>query len=44
MLDGGFSDPEKKMTNWTLAFQHCSKRIGEEMLKAQGEEGPPQRG
>src|ERR1700682_3941730 len=26
MLDGGFSDPEKQMASWLLAFQHCSKR------------------
>jgi hypothetical protein len=43
MLEGGFSDPEKEMTNWLLAFQHCSKRIGEELLKLRGEEGPPSR-
>jgi hypothetical protein len=41
MLDGGFSDPEKQMANWLLALQHCSKRVGEELLKLHGEEGPP---
>jgi hypothetical protein len=41
MLNGGFSDPEKEMTNWLLALQHCSRRIGEELLKLQGEEGSP---
>jgi hypothetical protein len=43
MLDGGFSDPEKEMTDWLLVLQHCSKRLGEELLKVQGEEGPPPR-
>ena len=41
MLDGGFSYPEKEMADWLLVFQHCSKRLGEELLKVQGEEGPP---
>ncbi len=43
MLDGGFSDPEKQMAAWLLTLQHCSKRLGEELLKVQGEEGPPPR-
>jgi hypothetical protein len=43
MLDGGFGDPEKEMTDWLLVRQHCSKRLGEELLKVQGEEGPPPR-
>ena len=45
MLDGGFSDPinRKEMAAWLLVFQHCSKRLGEELLKLQGEEGPPPR-
>ena len=43
MLVGGFSDPEKEMAAWLLTLQHCSKRIGEELLKVQGEEGPPPR-
>ena len=43
MLDGGFTDPEKEIAAWLLAFQHCSKRLGEELLKIQGEEGPPPR-
>jgi hypothetical protein len=38
-VDGGFSDPEKEMTNWLLALQHCGKRVGEELLKLQDEEG-----
>jgi len=43
MLDGGFSVLEKQMASWLLALQHCSKRVGEELLKIQGEEGPPPR-
>ena len=43
MLDGGFSDPEKEMADWLLVLQHCSKRLGEELLKLKGEEGPPPR-
>ena len=43
MLDGGFSDPEKEMADWLLILQHCSKRLGEELLKLKGEEGPPSR-
>jgi len=43
MLDGGFSDPEKEMADWLLVLQHCSKRLREELLKVQGEEGPPPR-
>ena len=43
MLDGGFSDPEKEMADWLLVLQHCSKRLGEELLKVQSEEGPPPR-
>src|SRR6266446_8778277 len=35
MLDGGFSDPEKEMDDWLLVLQHCSKRLGEELLKLQ---------
>ena len=38
-VDGNFSDPEKEMTNWLLALQHCGKRVGEELLKLQDEEG-----
>jgi hypothetical protein len=43
MLDAGFSDPLKEIAGWLLVFQHCSKRLGEELLKIQGEEGPPSR-
>ena len=43
LLNGGFGEPEQQMASWLLAFQHCSKRIGEELLKLQGEEGPPPR-
>ena len=43
MLDSGFSDPPKEIAAWLLVFQHCSKRLGEELLKLRGEEGPPQR-
>jgi len=43
MLESGFSDPEKEMAAWLLTLQHCSKRLGEELLKVQGEEGPPRR-
>src|SRR5712692_8473737 len=43
MLDGGFSDPEEEMADWLLVLQHCSKRLGEELLKLKGEEGPPPR-
>jgi len=43
MLDVGFSDPEKEMADWLLVLQHCSKRLGEELLKVQSEEGPPPR-
>ena len=43
MLDAGFSDPLKEIAAWLLVFQHCSKRLGEELLKIQGEEGPPPR-
>ena len=43
MLDGGFGEPEKEMADWLLVLQHCSKRLGEELLKVQGEEGPPPR-
>ncbi len=43
MLDGGFGEPEKEMAEWLLVLQHCSKRLGEELLKVQGEEGPPPR-
>jgi hypothetical protein len=31
------------MATWLLTLQHCSKRLGEELLKVQGEEGPPPR-
>ncbi len=43
MLDGGFNDPEKEMADWLLVLQHCSKRLGEVLLKVQGEEVPPPR-
>ena len=43
MLDGGFTDPPKEIAAWLLVVQHCSKRLGEELLKVQGEEGPPPR-
>ena len=43
MLDVGFNDPPKEIAAWLLVVQHCSKRLGEELLKIQGEEGPPPR-
>ena len=43
MLDVGFNDPPKEIAAWLLVVQHCSKRLGEELLKLQGEEGPPTR-
>lgn len=43
MLEAGFGDPVKEIAAWLLALQHCSKRLGEELLKLQGEEGPPPR-
>ena len=43
MLEAGFADPAKEIAAWLLALQHCSKRVGEELLKLQGEEGPPPR-
>jgi hypothetical protein len=43
MLEAGFGDPAKEIAAWLLALQHCSKRLGEELLKLQGEEGPPRR-
>ena len=43
MLDVGFTDPRKEITAWLLVFQHCSKRLGEDLLKIQREEGPPPR-
>ena len=43
MLEVGFSDPPKEIAAWLLVLQHCSKRLGEELLKIQGEEGPPPR-
>ena len=43
MLDRCFSDPEKELAAWLLTLQHRSKRLGEELLKVQGEEGPPPR-
>jgi hypothetical protein len=43
MLDGGFTDPQKEIAAWLLVLQHCSKRLGEELLKVRGEEGPPPR-
>jgi hypothetical protein len=43
MLDGGFSDPEEQMASWLLALQHCSRRVGEELVKLQGAEGPTPR-
>ena len=41
MLEGGFSDGPKDMEAWLLVLQRCSRRLAEELLKAQGEEGPP---
>jgi hypothetical protein len=43
MLEGGFSDGPKDMAAWLLVLQRCSRRLAEELLKAQGEEGPPPR-
>jgi hypothetical protein len=43
MLDAGFTDPAKEIAEWLVALQHCSKRLGEELLKLEGEEGPPPR-
>ena len=43
MLEGGFSDGPKDMEAWLLVLQRCSRRLAEELLKAQGEEGPPPR-
>ena len=43
MLEGGFTDPGKEIAAWLVALQHCSKRLGEQLLKLQGEEGPPPR-
>jgi hypothetical protein len=43
MLEAGFSDPPKEIAGWLLVLQRCSKRLGEELLKIQGEEGPPPR-
>jgi hypothetical protein len=43
MLDGGFTYPQKEIAAWLLVLQHCSKRLGEELLKVRGEEGPPPR-
>ena len=33
----------KEIAAWLLVLQHCSKRIGEELLKLEGKEGPPAR-
>jgi hypothetical protein len=41
MLECGMDDPVHQIGNWLLALQGCSKRLGEELLKIQGEEGPP---
>ena len=43
MLAGGFTDPSKEIAACLVALQHCSKRLGEQLLKLQGEEGPPPR-
>jgi hypothetical protein len=43
MLEAEFSDPPKEIAGWLLVLQRCSKRLGEELLKIQGEEGPPPR-
>jgi hypothetical protein len=43
MLDAGFGDPPKEIAAWLVVFQHCSKRLGEELLKIQSEDGPPRR-
>jgi hypothetical protein len=40
MLERGFDDPVRQMSTWLLALQRCSKRVGEELLKVQSEEGP----
>jgi len=40
MLERGFDDPVRQMSTWLLALQSCSKRVGEELLKVQSEEGP----
>ena len=43
LLDAGFTDPPKEIAAWLLVLQHCSKRLGEELLKVRGDEGPPPR-
>ena len=39
MLDCGLDDPVNQIGSWLLALQSCSKRLGEELLKIQGQEG-----
>ena len=39
MLEAGFADPAKEIAAWLLALQHCSKRLGEELLKTPGRRG-----
>lgn len=41
MLAGVFDDPIKQIGDWLLAMRECSQRLAEELLKVQGEEGPP---
>jgi hypothetical protein len=43
MLQCGLDDPVNQIGNWLQALQSCSKRLGEELLKIQGQEGPPPR-
>jgi hypothetical protein len=43
MLDLGFSDPERNLSEWLVMFQHCSHRLAEELVKRQGRDGPPPR-
>jgi hypothetical protein len=41
MLEAGFSDLAKEIAGWLLTLQHCSKTLGEELVKVLSGVSPP---